>query len=456
MRGALTMASSVGDMHTGMSEPQPPITPRARPVADLPLDALVARDEEMARRWAMTLLIGRPLDRMSEVPLEQLAWEGPELCAQAIRALASDLELDRLTGAVTPSGRGASAPARRLAVIAGVHDVGEVVVAVEALRRVLWETMLEELRPGQLGWASPILDSSPARQLADLADRLACVCASLVAVAVVSVSTERDAMARGDAAILSARESAPRDRDRDRAARERDPVPDSGGETVIVDERSRVPVSEGQVAFARSRTAPKGALADARPLSWDESPPVPPRARDGEIEIRDERREQGAAAWTRSIGHQLERFERDGLPFAALLVELVDIERMSRHEPGTLTLLAATIEQALVGELQTQPGPVGAGSGAVTQERPGRYWVLAPETDRMATERLAERLARAAHVAMRRRGSSLEVAIGTAVCPDDGREAAALAAHADVGLYAARSAARAAAGRPAASVDEPV
>jgi hypothetical protein len=448
MRGALTMASSVGDIHTYVSEPQPPITPRARPVADLPLDALVARDEELARRWAMTLLIGRPLGRMSAVPLEQLAQEGPELCAQAIRALASDLELDRLIGAVAPSGRGVSAPARRLAAIAGVHEVGAVVVAVEALRRVLWETMLEELRPGQLGWASPILDSSPVRQLADLADRLACVCASLVAVA---VSTERDATAGSDAATVS---EMPRDRDRAVAAHERDP--DSGGQAAIVDEHSQAPVSKGQVAFARSRTVPEGALVDERPLSWDESPPVPLRARAGEIEIRDERCEQGAAAWTRSIGRQLERFERDGLPFAALLVELVDIERISRHEPGTLSLLAATIEQALGGEMQAQPGPIAAKSGAVTQERPGRYWVLVPETDRMATERLAERLARAAHVAMRRRGSSLEVAVGTAVCPDDGREAAALAAHADVGLYAARSAARAAAGRPAASVDEPV
>jgi hypothetical protein len=309
------------------------------------------------------------------------------------------------------------------------------------------------LRPGQLGWASPILDSSPVRQLADLADRLACVCASLVAVA---VSTERDATAGRDAAIVSVSEPVPRDRDRDRAAAAHERDRDSGGEAVIVDELSQAPVSEEQVAFARSRRAPEGALADERPLSWDESPPVPLRARAGEIEIRDERREQGAAAWTRSIGRQLERFERDGLPFAALLVELVDIERMSRHEPGTLSLLAATIEQALVGEMQAQPGPIAAKSGAVTQERPGRYWVLVPETDRMATERLAERLARAAHVAMRRRGSSLEVAVGTAVCPDDGREAAALAAHADVGLYAARSAARAAAGRPAVSVDEPV
>jgi hypothetical protein len=42
------------------------------------------------------------------------------------------------------------------------------------------------------------------------------------------------------------------------------------------------------------------------------------------------------------------------------------------------------------------------------------------------------------------------------VCPDDGREAAALAAYADVGLYAARSAVRASALRPATPVDESV
>jgi predicted signal transduction protein with EAL and GGDEF domain len=35
------------------------------------------------------------------------------------------------------------------------------------------------------------------------------------------------------------------------------------------------------------------------------------------------------------------------------------------------------------------------------------------------------------------------VAIGFAVCPDDGNEPAALAARADVGVYAARAAGRA-------------
>jgi GGDEF domain-containing protein len=52
------------------------------------------------------------------------------------------------------------------------------------------------------------------------------------------------------------------------------------------------------------------------------------------------------------------------------------------------------------------------------------------------------------------RGTPLRVAIGTAVCPEDGREPAMLAAHADVGLYAARSAVRASAHPPATPVDE--
>jgi GGDEF domain-containing protein len=81
--------------------------------------------------------------------------------------------------------------------------------------------------------------------------------------------------------------------------------------------------------------------------------------------------------------------------------------------------------------------------------------VLAPKADRSDADKLAERLARAVRFSVAHRGSSLEVAIGTAVCPEDGREAAVLAAHADVGLYAARSVARAATGSPAASVDRP-
>jgi len=431
-----------------VSEIQRPIMPRARPVAGLPLDALLAHAPEVARRWAITLLATRPLDRMGELPLEHLAHEAPELCAQAIRALASDVELDRLTGAGASGSREASAPARRLARIAGVHEVVAAVAVVEALRGVLWETILEELRSGQIRAADLLLERSSARDLLDVADRLADVCAGMVAVTVATVSAERDAAASGREELVGDLSVA-----QGRGARERDPAPSAGGGSVIVDERPASPDVSGGSASVGAPAVSEGAPAEERPLSWDESPPVPPQARASEIEIRDERREQGAVAWTRSIGRQLERFEHDGLPFAALLVELGGIERLPGHESGTLSL-ASAVEQALAAELRASPSTIAAESGTVTQERPGRYWVLAAQTDRAGAERLAERLARAAHASMGWRSSSLEVAIGTAVCPDDGREAAALAAHADVGLYAARSAARAAA-RPTASVDEP-
>ena len=167
-----------------------------------------------------------------------------------------------------------------------------------------------------------------------------------------------------------------------------------------------------------------------------------------EIEIRDERREEGPAAWISSIGAQLALFERDSAPFAVLLVELLDIERTRPHEPSEeLSRLARELERALADALGPWPG-------SLTRERPGRCWLLAPDTDRAGAERLAQRLMRDLSAGAGELGASLAVAIGTAMCPEDGREAAALAAHADVGLCAARSAVRASLARPRAPVDE--
>ncbi len=127
-----------------------------------------------------------------------------------------------------------------------------------------------------------------------------------------------------------------------------------------------------------------------------------------------------------------------------LLVELVDIECLRGEEtPEELLALAGRMEQALLHELGPSPG-------SLTRERPGRCWLLMAETDRDGAGELAERLARAVASRASNRGAPLEVAIGVAVCPQDGREAAMLAAHADVGLYAARAAVRASAGERAA------
>jgi hypothetical protein len=388
-------------------------------VVDLPIDALLAHADELARRWAISLIALSPLEDIGDVPLAELAREAPSLCAQAIRALESDVELDRLTGHGAASGREDSAPARRLAALAGALERVATVTAVEALRGVLWEALREELR------------EPSTRLVGDACDRLAQVCAELLAAALQAMPAPGPARAPGAAVVSEARE---------RVASE-GPVAAPASDAVIVDERVRTALDSSGYDGAP-------AAGRERPLSWEAAASTPPETPPAEIEIRDERREEGPAAWIGSIGAQLERFEQGRQPFAVLLVELVDSERVRREEsPEDLARLAGQMEQALAGALGTR-------SASLTLERPGRCWVLAPETDVLGAERLAERLASAVASHASHRGLPLAVAIGTAVCPDDGREAPALAAYADVSLYAARSAVRAPAGRPAGPVDE--
>jgi hypothetical protein len=71
-------------------------TPRARAVADLPIEALLTRSDELARRWAVALITALPLERVGEIPLDGFAREAPPLCAQFVRALHSDAELSEL------------------------------------------------------------------------------------------------------------------------------------------------------------------------------------------------------------------------------------------------------------------------------------------------------------------------------------------------------------------------
>lgn len=160
------------------------------------------------------------------------------------------------------------------------------------------------------------------------------------------------------------------------------------------------------------------------------APEKPPQ-----IEIRDVRGEEGAAAWIGSIGRRLERYAQDPSPFAVLLVEVVDIERLRRAEPASeVSRLTSQAQAALARGLRP--------ADSLTRESPGRYWLLAPQTDVSGAQLLAERIARAVRSSASHRGTPLEVAVGISVCPDDGRQASELAAHADVELYAARAAGR--------------
>jgi GGDEF domain-containing protein len=153
--------------------------------------------------------------------------------------------------------------------------------------------------------------------------------------------------------------------------------------------------------------------------------------------------EEGPSAWIGSISRRLERYAEDRLPFAVLLIEVLDIDRLVHAEAAQeLTRLTTQVERAIGAALRP--------ADLLTREALGRYWLVTPETDAVGARQLAERLAGTVRLAARHRGVPLELAIGVAICPEDGRDASTLAAHADVGVYAAR-----ASGRPIAPDNDP-
>jgi hypothetical protein len=461
-------------------DPRSHPNPRPRPVTEAPVDALLARADDLARRWVVALILARPLQRISELPLEDLAHEAPVLCAQAIRALASDTELERMAGTDTEDGRDDSPSARRLGALAGARDAGSAVAAVEALRGVLWESLLAEP-----SW--PSIDRS-ARLVADLADRLAYVCATALAATIEATIAAGLSVGIDDAEVSAAGSGHGTD--------DSGPSPAAPQEAILIDERDEAGDETGPPAVSEeprpaearpspearqspeAHRSPEARRAQVRPLPWDEPSQVPTHpipqfpgdmaspadqseigaAAGGgglrasqvtsapeEIEIRDERGEEGPAAWIRSIGRQLERFEHDHLPFAVLLIELGDVARLRRAAlPGGVSSLTSRVERVLAQELQ-RIGDASAAArpaGSLTCERPGRYWLVVPAMDAAAARRLADWLVRTIGPLASRRWAPLEVTVGTAVCPGDGRDAAALAAHADVGLYPARATGR--------------
>jgi GGDEF domain-containing protein len=415
--------------------------PRVRPVAELPLEELTGRAQELARAWAVALIVSRPASAIAGIPLEDLARDGPRLCAQMLRALESDAELERLTEPPRDPAREGPPPARMLAGLAGADDVASLLAAMEALRGVLWEGLLGELR-------SPVFDRSDAHLLADLADRLAYVCATALAAALPAAPAGDPHPPDRAGVILNGGESAP-------PGPSYEPVgpmgPRGPGEVVIIDERPHAqspprvvareasagehPQGEGETAPSWSPPTPASepgprALRQERPdAGWD-----PPAA---EIEIRDERIEEGPAAWIRSIGRELERFAQQARPFTVLLIELMDAERLNRTElPEEVLRLAARVERTLELELRTISQE---GGGSLTREASGRFWLLAPRIGVLRAGALADQLAHAVRRSVSHRGQPVEIAVGTAVCPDHGLQASALAAHADVALYAARA-----------------
>lgn len=232
--------------------------PRARAVAGAPVDGLLARADELARRWAIGLILALPLERIGELPLERFVRAAPALCAQVVRALESDEELARITARVA-NGSGHTSPVSRIAEITGARDGTAAVEAVEALRGVLWEALQEELC-----WAG--FEPSPSRLLGDLADRLAYVCSSaLVSSLTQSPSAGEPAGVAPAAPTLTVSEPAAPAREPALAASQRSPL---GNGVVIVDEGEPPPRrAPAAGALARREPEPEGSVGPAPPFS---------------------------------------------------------------------------------------------------------------------------------------------------------------------------------------------
>jgi GGDEF domain-containing protein len=135
----------------------------ARPVADAPRPT----GETLAKSWLIALMAKVPLQAAETIRVAELAHEAPVLADALVLALRNDSALDRLRpdGDLEPI-------AARVGALAGARDAASAAEAVDTLRTVAWGV----LRSGLAADPDP-------RLVADLAERLALVAATITAAA---------------------------------------------------------------------------------------------------------------------------------------------------------------------------------------------------------------------------------------------------------------------------------
>jgi GGDEF domain-containing protein len=451
---------------------------RPRPVADAPgVDATA-----VAKAWLLALVADAPLAQAGAVPAAELARGGPALCSGVLVALGSDTELERLVGGADGRAPLGAAAAR----LTGARTAAGLAAGVEALRAATWRALRAELR-----------DPVP-ELVADLADRLAYVCARVTEA---SLSTPlADAPGRSGP-LAEALSSVPPVGDPSRVE------PPAGGPSRA---EPGVPRHEGIRAFAPApprrddgaraadplREAAEGAAAAvaqertatgsgaAEPLADRDEPPTPPPAgvqvvdlpaRPADLDPLTSLAEELAAApptgvagvpshdamyapaadaptvtRLRRVDTSWEDVADAGPPWLAAIskrlerrvvdgrpfaVFVVEVDDLDR-------LLASQTGREVAIALETAERGLTAElapADLVVRERLGRWWLTSPDRDPDAARDLGTRVAAA--ISRAQLGSApLSVSIGVAGCPEDGESLDALAGRADEGMFAARAA----------------
>ena len=318
--------------------------------------------------------------------------------------------------------------------------------AARMLCETLWETLHEQLDvPAGRDRASDA-GGAAAERVAELAGRIVDVTATVVLLA----RAHRPATTAPTPALAP---TAPPPPPAGSSARGAQPT------ARLIDERDEQESRPGETSSPTAAPRSRGAQASPRPRPWDASAAAPSQAWETpkELLLDDHHREEPACA--DMIASALERFERDRLPFAVLLVEILDDEplgaRAEQRQEAT-----HQIESAFTGALQMIGG---RNAASLMPERPDRYWLLVPDVDRAGALEITDRLASSfesveasgrtdpaaryfAALSAPLRASQdeprLKLAVGAAICPENGADAAELMAHAEAELTAAPAAER--------------
>jgi GGDEF domain-containing protein len=385
-----------------------------------------------------------PLAQAGAVPAAELARGGPALCSGILVALGSDAELERLVGGADGRAPLGAAAAR----LTGARTAAGLAAGVEALRAATWRALRAELR-----------DPVP-ELVADLADRLAYVCARVteaslstpladapgrsgpLAEALSSVplvgepsrdesETPRPEGIRAFVPVPAAQEPEP---EAPRSDRDEPPAPPPAG-VQVVDLPARPADLDPLTSLAEELAAapPTGvAGVPSHDAMYAPAADAPTVTRLRRVDTSWEAVADAAPPWLAAISRRLERRVVDGRPFAVFVVEIDDLDRLLASQTGREVAIALeTAERGLTAEL--------APADLVVRERLGRWWLTSPDRDPAAARDLGTRVAAA--IARAQLGSApLSVSIGVAGCPADGESLETLAGRADEGMFAARAA----------------